>query len=65
MERVMPIMRLPKVEGSGTFKSTPQALEYAQAALSSMHTKEVWTLAERLDVAMTKVVDEFVDEIRK
>jgi acetylornithine/succinyldiaminopimelate/putrescine aminotransferase len=58
------IARMPKVEG-GTFKSSPQALDYARAVLESMHREEVWTLAERLDDAMSKVVNQFVAEIRK
>ena len=65
MVKVDQIERLPKTKELGTFKSTPQALSYAKAALDGMHTEEAWTLAERLDEAMTRVTDEFVGEIRK
>jgi hypothetical protein len=59
------INRLPKAEGSGTFKASGPALEYAKQALSSMHKEETWILAERLDDAMEAVLKEFIAEIRK
>ena len=64
MDKSNRIVRLPKAEG-GTFKSSPQALDYAKAVLDSMHREEVWSLAERLDDVMSKVVDQFIAEIRK
>jgi hypothetical protein len=64
-DSVDPIHRLPKTKESGTYKATGQALSYAKAALDGMHTDEVWTLAERLDVVMAEVVETFVEEIRK
>lgn len=58
-------MRLPKTKESGTFKASAQALSYAKSALDSLHTTEVWTLAERLDTVMEEQVEKFLDEIRK
>lgn len=64
MDQMFKNERLPKKE-SGTWKSTAPALSYAKAALNGMHTEEIWTLAERLDVVLARTTEEFVAQIRK
>lgn len=42
-----------------------QARSYARSALRKIHVNEVETLAERLDAAMRKIAEAFIEEIRK